>query len=493
MKTRCWLWAPCVPRSTVVGEAAGKVGKMDTRWRKFFDGAGADIWTVIESALDIAATDFPHDLRMRRDAFVEKLYAHPALLSKSNGCVPVIACDDVEEARDDKSTDPPEYDYDHVRNDLSDDEDRLVNSNEEYDEAEALNDAMEEESRQMKEVLRLKKILADLPEDESDVLTALCRLEEMHISVEALKATEIGKEVNALRKHQSKRVRTLAKGLVRGWKDLVDEWVKSAGDVAAAAMAGSDSTGVDNGDEGLPSPPLDPGALLASTRSNSMDVSHFFDDFLDDLSAGSGPSPPSSNGVCDDLAVPLNKRQQQSRGPTASPESQAPKPKGRVNTSNSHLDIRNSDGRHIQSNGRRAVDIPSGADRLANGVSRGSSGPGRPTERSGVPKSNGNVVGRKFETKPPVPKDHKPKPDQKKSQEAEENMSVAARLEAAKRKLHERYEQEKSAKRQRVVQVMELTELPKGGPNRAKAGQSHPPAKPALPNRFRQQQQQIRR
>lgn len=24
----------------------------------------------------------------------------------------------------------------------------------------------------------------------------------------------------------------------RGWKDLVDEWVKSAGDVAAAAMAG---------------------------------------------------------------------------------------------------------------------------------------------------------------------------------------------------------------------------------------------------------------
>ena len=25
----------------------------------------------------------------------------------------------------------------------------------------------------------------------------------------------------------------------RGWKDLVDEWVKSAGDVAAAAMAGN--------------------------------------------------------------------------------------------------------------------------------------------------------------------------------------------------------------------------------------------------------------
>ena len=47
--------------------------------------------------------------------------------------------------------------------------------------------------------------------------------------------------------------------------------------------AGSDSTGVDNGDEGLPSPPLDPGALLASTRTNSIEMSHFLYDFLDDL------------------------------------------------------------------------------------------------------------------------------------------------------------------------------------------------------------------
>ncbi|KAG0572161.1 hypothetical protein KC19_VG073300 [Ceratodon purpureus] len=422
------------------------LGNMDTRWRKFFDEAGVDIWTVIEFALDLAATDYPHELRMRRDGFVEKLFAHPSLLSKSNGCLPVIACHDVEEAQDDKGMNPPEYDYDHVRNDLSDDEDGLVNSNEEYDEAEALNDAMEEESRQMQEVLRIKKELAALPKDENNVLTALRRLEEMHVSVEALKATEIGKEVNALRKHQYKRVRSLAKGLVRGWKDLVDEWVKSAGDVAAAAMAVSD-----NGEEGLPSPPLDPGALLASTRTNSIEMSHFFDDFLDDLSAGSGPSPPSSNGACDDM-VPLSKRQHQSRGSTASPESQAPKSKG-------------------------------------NSISsRGNFGPGRPMDRSGPPKANGNSIVRKFETKPPDPKDNKPTSGQKKPQEPEENMSVAARLEAAKRRLHERYEKVESAKRQRVVQVMELTDLPKGGPNRAKVGPGHASSKPALLNRFRQQQ-----
>lgn len=155
---------PLRPPVNFVRGSGRLLDNMDTRWRKFFDEAGADIWTVIECAMDIAATDYPHELRMRRDGFVEKLFAHPSLLSKSNGCLPVVACHDVEEARDDKGSDPSEYDYDHVRNDLSDDEDRLVHSNEEYDEAEALNDAMEEESRQMQEVLRIKKKLADLPE-----------------------------------------------------------------------------------------------------------------------------------------------------------------------------------------------------------------------------------------------------------------------------------------------------------------------------------------
>lgn len=35
----------------------------------------------------------------------------------------------------------------------------------------------------------------------------------------------------------------------RGWKDLVDEWVKSAGDVAAAAMAGESETRLKYADE----------------------------------------------------------------------------------------------------------------------------------------------------------------------------------------------------------------------------------------------------
>jgi hypothetical protein len=39
--------------------------------------------------------------------------------------------------------------------------------------------------------------------------------------------------------------------LCRGWKDLVDEWVKSAGDVAAAAMAGEFESGLKFADEAI--------------------------------------------------------------------------------------------------------------------------------------------------------------------------------------------------------------------------------------------------
>ena len=43
----------------------------------------------------------------------------------------------------------------------------------------------------------------------------------------------------------------------------------------------------------------------------------------------------------------------------------------------------------------------------------------------------------------------------------------------------------RAAKKQRVVQVMELTELPKGGPNRARVNLAHP--KPTAQSRSGQQ------
>ncbi|CAK9251532.1 unnamed protein product, partial [Sphagnum jensenii] len=160
---------------------------------------------------------------------------------------------------------------------------------------------MEEESRQIQEINRIKMRITDLELDDEELLLLLQTLQEMQISVEALKETEIGKEVNGLRKHLSKRIRSLAKLLVNGWKDMVNDWVKSAGDVAAAAaLAGSSSgsTQDDHGENGLPSPPLEPGALLAAVHPPSAELFQLFDEgWDDDLTTGPGPSPAPRNAT----------------------------------------------------------------------------------------------------------------------------------------------------------------------------------------------------
>ncbi|XP_057851160.1 uncharacterized protein LOC131061479 [Cryptomeria japonica] len=44
------------------------------KWRKFFEGAEADICTLIERAILVAASDCPHQFKKRRDKIMEKLY-----------------------------------------------------------------------------------------------------------------------------------------------------------------------------------------------------------------------------------------------------------------------------------------------------------------------------------------------------------------------------------------------------------------------------------
>ncbi|MQM22177.1 hypothetical protein Taro_055225, partial [Colocasia esculenta] len=88
-----------------------------------------------------------------------------------------------------------------------------------YDEAEALTEEMEEESLMIGEVMRIKEIVAN-QDDEPDSLLfeSLRRLQLMGISVETLKATEIGKAVNGLRKHHLKEIRHLVQMLIDLWE-----------------------------------------------------------------------------------------------------------------------------------------------------------------------------------------------------------------------------------------------------------------------------------
>eukprot|EP00249_Psilotum_nudum_P008640 c21419_g1_i2 orf=625-1632(+) len=158
---------------------------------------------------------------------------------------------------------------------------------------------MEEEILVKNCVLSIKELLQHPYQSQKEVLESLQRLDHMQLSFDVLKDTQIGRIVKSLRKHSSKQVCAMAKQLVSGWKHLVDEWVKSAKHVAEAASggtAGSDDSEVLN-EYGLPSPPMDDGALL-TTQTPSMELSQLLD-FMDvDTSAGSGANSPEDDHQC---------------------------------------------------------------------------------------------------------------------------------------------------------------------------------------------------
>ncbi|KAL6988061.1 hypothetical protein U1Q18_013808 [Sarracenia purpurea var. burkii] len=89
----------------------------------------------------------------------------------------------------------------------------------------------EEEQSQIivkKKILTIKEVL-DNSQHESDsiVYDSLRKLQLMTLSMDILEATQIGRSVSALRNHESKPICHLAKTLVKVWKEIVDEWIKS--------------------------------------------------------------------------------------------------------------------------------------------------------------------------------------------------------------------------------------------------------------------------
>lgn len=45
------------------------------RWRDFVSKAGADVWTIIEQAINLAATDYPGEFKEKRCDIAETLFA----------------------------------------------------------------------------------------------------------------------------------------------------------------------------------------------------------------------------------------------------------------------------------------------------------------------------------------------------------------------------------------------------------------------------------
>ncbi|CBI32806.3 unnamed protein product, partial [Vitis vinifera] len=294
-------------------------------------------------------------------------------------------------------------------------------SNYSYGEAEALTDEIEEETQIAGEVLRIREIL-EHSKDESDsvLFDSLRRLQLMVLSVDNLKATEIGKAVNGLRKHGSKQIRQLARTLIDEWKDMVDEWVNATAAIAEGTPDSVNPSVVDDDDdeEGLPFPPMDELSFL-TTQPTSLELSQFFDGMDDD-------GNPRNNGE-------FNRNRENGRKPAL----------------------------ENQNISKRKQQLPDEANVRPNRPSNTDSGPGRPP-KPGVGQKVNNET--KFLQKSDKPAIHrKPVVGQQDKSKSSEEDTIQVKLEAAKRKLHERYQQAEDAKRQRTIQVMELQDLPKQG------------------------------
>ncbi|KAJ1436030.1 Transcription elongation factor, TFIIS/CRSP70, N-terminal, sub-type [Sesbania bispinosa] len=411
-------------------------------WRNYFRGANADIFVLIDHAIMVAASDCPKEFKLRRGWIAERLFS-----CRLTRC-----------SRDDHG----EMNMNQV-------------SNYSFGEAEALTDEIEEESQYFEEVLRIRDIVLNFKEESDSMLfESLRRLQLMELTVDLLKATEIGKAVNPLRKHGSKDISQLARTLINVWKGMVDEWVK-----ATTPIAGSEGTpdsvnpSVVDEEEGLPSPPMDEGALFA-TQTGSMELSQFFDGMDDDGSELTMEFRMLSLAIFCSMVLYLNSPllslmvvngefcldPQQSgefiknlgRRPCMNSQNIA-KPNSNPRVSNEANTVPKDSKSQQAKKNEAAVRLnkPKTAD----------SGPGRPPkstmqkEGNIQPKMQQNIL------KSAVPK--KPHVDQLDKFKCLDDAAVQVKLEATKRKLQERYQQAENAKKQRTIKIMELHDLPKQG------------------------------
>ncbi|KAH6799623.1 hypothetical protein C2S51_036107 [Perilla frutescens var. frutescens] len=411
------------------------------KWRDYFSSSNSDIFSIIEHAIMVAASDCPYDFKVKRDRIAEMLFT--CKMTKCLGCDRTelsVAFDDCLKGIDGDdelktgveaggSKDSKESKVNSSSRDDDDDHIEVTEVNakyrvrdQDYDDIEALTDEIEEESQFLEEVVRIKEVLDDSEGKSAEVLfESLRRLQLMPLSVEILKSTEIGKSVYALRKHGSKEIRNLGRRLVVEWKRMVDAWV----DATTAIV-------------GLPSPPLDEVAFLGNPTS--MELSQFFDCMDDDgnLRNCGEFNNNRQNGrmrIPERTDIPMQKSPADSKMPPK--DSKAGNPRNREVTMK-----------------KEAPPCKPNA-------------PGRPKPRSsemGARRPNAamqtnanNVV--KVQQNGTIQK--KPLPQQQEKLNRVNEVSDQMRLEAAKRKLHERYQEAENAKKQRTIQVVELRDLPK--------------------------------
>ncbi|KAJ6798204.1 putative mediator of RNA polymerase II transcription subunit 26c [Iris pallida] len=165
--------------------------------------AGVSLWTLIETAIGLAAAEHGPELSARRDGLVDRIYAAappPDLAeqegARSSGGSPIGKV---------FRSGPP----------------ATPQSGEEEDKEVEI-----EEDDSCREILSIMDSLEEPNQSDEEILRLLQKLLFTDVTFEALKQTHIGRHVYKMREHRSCEVRELVKILVRKWMDIVDEWVK---------------------------------------------------------------------------------------------------------------------------------------------------------------------------------------------------------------------------------------------------------------------------
>uniref|UniRef100_M1C881 TFIIS N-terminal domain-containing protein n=1 Tax=Solanum tuberosum TaxID=4113 RepID=M1C881_SOLTU len=187
--------------------------------RSILKNSSVDLWSLIDTAISVAILDHGNELRSRRDAIVEKLYA-PLLSNNSNS---------------DRNYEIP----------------KKIERNIDDDHKFKIEEKSNEEDVEISKILRIKNHFEIPNQSENCLVDQLRSLAEMDINFKVLETTDIGRHVNKLRKHSSNEVRRLVKLLIRRWKDIVDEWVRLNTLVEDTAKIGRSSE-VDLEDVGKP-------------------------------------------------------------------------------------------------------------------------------------------------------------------------------------------------------------------------------------------------
>ncbi|XP_073154282.1 probable mediator of RNA polymerase II transcription subunit 26c isoform X2 [Henckelia pumila] len=204
-------------------------------FRAILSRSRVGIWSLIETAIRVANSDYAEELRRRRDRIVEALYTPPSQLCRS--CNSRVHDDVVEEHQyypdnnTDTNTSKKSNDYNSNRNSNEDCSKSPLtpesnNPNFSRGDEEDLDPYGGLFDDEQTKILSIKEQLEDPLQSEDAVVDLLQILADMDITFQALKETDIGRHVNRLRKHPSSEVRRLVKMVVRKWKETVDEWVK---------------------------------------------------------------------------------------------------------------------------------------------------------------------------------------------------------------------------------------------------------------------------